>query len=88
LYFKPQTATDKPEHGMVLGPPWVSGKGYSGFEKIEDVYLIAAAPDLKDAITSFISCQCYNRATEGSGICGACWKRMNSAIAKAEGKGE
>ncbi len=45
--------------------------------------LIAAAPDMKEAIKKFISCQCYNSGVAGDGICQTCWARLNVALDKA-----
>lgn len=62
------------------------GKTVALFSTAEDAekWLAAVdAPDLKEAVVKFISCQCYNRATSGNGICAGCWKRLNAAADKA-----
>ncbi len=86
-YFQPKSATEHLPHGMVLGPPWVSGKGYSGFEKIEDVHLVAAAPDLLEALKV-----CVKSMRESSDALtidfGEELYYAKKAIARAEGKGE
>jgi hypothetical protein len=76
-------------NGILSGSTWVvhnSPKGEEGvvIDNPYDRALIAAAPTMKQAIDSFIACQCYNRATPGNGICKDCWRLLNRASERAE----
>ena len=46
LYRRAATTTDNPSCGMVIGLPWVEYKGGCGYENIDDVKLMASAPEL------------------------------------------
>lgn len=83
-FKRAETATDNPSRGMVVGPPWVEGKGCSGFSNPDDVWLISAAPDLLAACKSLLTIARLSPRSLGAEYAGI--PEAEAAIAKAEGK--
>lgn len=85
------TAAAPPSCGRIVGPPWVETKEASGYSNQQDVFLMAAAPELLDACKRMVEEIRERLAQEGiplsdepkSHYSGA-FNAMLNAIKKAE----